>query len=137
MLPDGRYAALSDIARAERIDRTYASDILMLTLLAPDIVEAILDGRHSAERGVQVLREGFPVAWREQRDFLGRTAARSPRPPRFSLAAADDSPIAIGCRGDKPPVNMALLARKVQDLPLRSTAIELQSNFRRRPAHMY
>jgi hypothetical protein len=37
------------------------------TLLAPDIVEAILDGRQAAELGVHVLREGFPVEWREQR----------------------------------------------------------------------
>ena len=39
----------------------------MLTLLAPDIVEAIMDGRQPAELGVHVLREGFPVEWGEQR----------------------------------------------------------------------
>ena len=39
----------------------------MLTLLAPDIVEAIMDGRQQAELGVHVLREGFPVEWGEQR----------------------------------------------------------------------
>lgn len=42
----------------------------MLTLLAPDIVEAILDGRQPAELGVHVLREGFPVEWGEQREVL-------------------------------------------------------------------
>jgi hypothetical protein len=41
--------------------------ILMLTLLAPDIVEAILDGRRPANLGVHVLREGFPVEWDRQR----------------------------------------------------------------------
>ncbi|MCX7381096.1 MAG: hypothetical protein NT133_06695 [Alphaproteobacteria bacterium] len=35
----------------------------MLTLLAPDIVEAILDGRQPTELGVHVLREGFLVEW--------------------------------------------------------------------------
>ena len=38
-----------------------------LTLLAPDIVEAIMDGRQPAELGVHVLQEGFPVEWGEQR----------------------------------------------------------------------
>ena len=38
----------------------------MLALLAPDIVEAIMDGRQSAELGVFVLRDGFPVEWGEQ-----------------------------------------------------------------------
>ena len=34
--------------------------------LAPDIVEAVLDGRQPAELGVHVLRGGFPVEWGEQ-----------------------------------------------------------------------
>ena len=42
------------------------SRMLRLTLLAPDIVEAIMDGRQPAELGVHVLREGFPVEWGEQ-----------------------------------------------------------------------
>ena len=67
MLNDGRYWSVSELAAAEKLDRGYLSRILMLTLLAPDIVEAILDGRQSAELGVHVLREGFPVEWGEQR----------------------------------------------------------------------
>jgi hypothetical protein len=42
---------------------------IMLTLLAPDIAEAIMDGRQSAELGVHVLRAGFPVAWVKQRSL--------------------------------------------------------------------
>jgi hypothetical protein len=42
----------------------------MLTLLAPDIVDAILDGRQPAELGVHVLREGFPVECGEKRQYL-------------------------------------------------------------------
>jgi hypothetical protein len=44
MLEDGRYASISEIAAAEKIDRGYVGSILRLTLLAPDIVEAILNG---------------------------------------------------------------------------------------------
>jgi hypothetical protein len=39
---------MSDIARAEKLDRTYVGDVLRLTLLAPDIVEAIVEGRQDA-----------------------------------------------------------------------------------------
>lgn len=70
MLDDGRYGSVSELAAAEKLDRGYLGRILMLTLLAPDIVEAILDGRQPAELGVHVLREGFPVEWGEQRSFM-------------------------------------------------------------------
>jgi hypothetical protein len=67
MLDDGRYGSVSELAAAEKLDRGYLGRILILTLLAPDIVETILEGRQSAELGVHVLREGFPVEWGEQR----------------------------------------------------------------------
>jgi hypothetical protein len=38
----GAYTSISDIARAERIERGYLGRLLRLTLLVPDIVEAIL-----------------------------------------------------------------------------------------------
>jgi hypothetical protein len=53
---------VTEPAACEKVDRGYLGEILMLTLLAPDIVEAILDGRQPAELGGRhVLREGFPV----------------------------------------------------------------------------
>jgi len=67
MLEDGRYASVSDIARAEKIDRTYAGDILRLTLLAPEIVEAIVEGRQPAEITLPVLMKAFAVEWVGQR----------------------------------------------------------------------
>ena len=70
MLDDGRYRSVSELATAEKLDRGYLGRILMLTLLAPDIVEAIMDGRQPAELGVHVLREGFPEEWTAQRTSL-------------------------------------------------------------------
>lgn len=67
MLDDGRYGTVTELAAGEKLDRGYLGKILMLTLLAPDIVEAILDGRQPADLGVHVLRQGFPVEWGEQR----------------------------------------------------------------------
>ena len=45
LLERGEYATVVEIADAERINESYVSRLLRLTLLAPDIVEAILDGR--------------------------------------------------------------------------------------------
>jgi hypothetical protein len=66
MLADGRYGTITELAAGEKLDRGYRWKILMLTLLAPDIVEAIMDGRQPLELWVHVLREGFPVEWGEQ-----------------------------------------------------------------------
>jgi hypothetical protein len=60
------YATVEEIAAAERINASYISRVLRLTLLAPDIVEAILDGRQSAEMTLSVLMRPFAVGWREQ-----------------------------------------------------------------------
>ena len=49
MLDEGEYATLEELARAKGVNATYVSRILRLTLLAPDIVETILNGRQPAE----------------------------------------------------------------------------------------
>jgi hypothetical protein len=67
MLEDGRHASISDIATAEKNDRGYVGSILRLTLLASDIIEAILDGRQPAELGLPKLLKPFPVEWDRQR----------------------------------------------------------------------
>jgi hypothetical protein len=71
MLDDGRYASVSDIARAEKLDRTYVGDMLRLTLLAPDIVEAIVEGRQPAGMTLPGLMKAFPVEWERQRPTAG------------------------------------------------------------------
>jgi hypothetical protein len=45
MLEEGRYASISEMAKAEGVERGYVGSLLRLTLLAPEMVEAILDGR--------------------------------------------------------------------------------------------
>jgi hypothetical protein len=48
-MPDeGRYALISELLAAEKIERGYLGTLLRLTLLAPDIVEAIFAGRAAA-----------------------------------------------------------------------------------------
>ena len=77
MLDDGRYGSVTELAAGEKLDRGYLGKILMLTLLAPDIVEAILDGRQPPDIGVYVLRQGFPVEWGEQRGMMVGSATSS------------------------------------------------------------
>ena len=54
---------MEDLARAKGVHATYVSRILRLTLLAPEIVEAILDGRQPAELQLDDLLEAFPLEW--------------------------------------------------------------------------
>ena len=51
---------------------SYVSRVLRLTLLAPEIVEAILDGRQPADVGLDDLLNGFPLEWEGQRAALAR-----------------------------------------------------------------
>jgi hypothetical protein len=66
MLENGRYSSISEIATAEKIDRGYVGSILRLTLLAPDIIEDILNGR-APGFGLPSLLKPFPVDWECQR----------------------------------------------------------------------
>ena len=62
------------MAKAEKIEREYLGKLLRLTLLAPDIVETILDGRQPAELGLPTLMEPFPLEWDVQRTTLAASA---------------------------------------------------------------
>ncbi|MFN8891734.1 MAG: hypothetical protein ACK5WA_05170 [Alphaproteobacteria bacterium] len=73
LLDEGRYASISEMATAEKIERGYLGTLLRLTLLAPDLVEAILNGRQPEWVTLPRLLEGVPVGWGEQR--LGRASA--------------------------------------------------------------
>ena len=66
MLESGEFATMAELARREGIAVSYLTRIMGLTLLAPAIVEAILDGRQGPQTSVKRLTEPFPVAWGEQ-----------------------------------------------------------------------
>jgi hypothetical protein len=70
MLDQGRYGSVTEMAAAERIERGYLGSLLRLTLLAPDIVSAILDGRQPEGLTFAVLDGGVPVGWDAQRSTL-------------------------------------------------------------------
>ena len=66
MLDSGEFASISELAEMEGIAFTYMARLLRLTLLAPDIVEAILDGRQRPELTLARVLEPFPVEWSRQ-----------------------------------------------------------------------
>ncbi len=68
MLEEGRFASVRELAEAERVSHSYVSRILRLTLLAPDIVERILDGRQAPQ--LAQLMQPFPIQWERQREYF-------------------------------------------------------------------
>jgi hypothetical protein len=67
MLEEGRYGSIRELAAAEGVDRAYVGRALHLTLLAPDIVEAILDGRQPEGITLPKPMKPFPVEWGSHR----------------------------------------------------------------------
>ncbi len=79
LLESGRYTTVDELAAAERINTSYVSRVLRLTLLAPDIVEMILDGRQPPEMTLAVLMRPFAVGWERQREGFGLTGKTAGR----------------------------------------------------------
>lgn len=66
MLETGRFSTINELAAAEKINSSYVSRVLRLTLLAPDIVDAILDGRQPEGLTLPDLMTGVPTIWANQ-----------------------------------------------------------------------
>ncbi|GGG36148.1 MULTISPECIES: hypothetical protein [Hyphomicrobiales] len=68
MLESGEFATIAELAEREGIAPSYMTRVLRLTLLAPDIVEAILEGRQGPDVTLARLMDGFPKEWEGQRE---------------------------------------------------------------------
>lgn len=77
LLEVGDYATLDDLAKAERVNPSYVSRVLRLTLLAPEIVEAIVEGK--AGPSLQQLMVPFPLLWADQQRALKLESVRAVR----------------------------------------------------------
>jgi len=71
MLESGEFGTISDLAQHERIAAPYLTRVFRLAFLAPEVVEAILDGRQPSNLSLEGLRDQLPVDWLEQRALLG------------------------------------------------------------------
>jgi hypothetical protein len=77
MLETGKCRSIAEIAEAEKIDRSFVSRLLDLTLLAPDIQEAILEGRQAKGMQLEDLTRAMPGVWEEQRRLLHTASSAS------------------------------------------------------------
>ena len=70
MLEAGKCRSIAEIAAAEKIDRSFVSRLLDLTLLAPDIQEVILEGRQAKGVQLEELIKAMSGEWEEQRQLV-------------------------------------------------------------------
>lgn len=74
MLETGEFATIAELAEREGITPSYMTRVLRLTLLAPDIVEAILSEKLVPEVTVARALKPFTAEWSEQLNHLGEPA---------------------------------------------------------------
>ena len=72
LLESGEFATIAELAEREGIAPSYMTRVLRLTLLSPDIVEAILDGKQGPEVTLVRVLEPFPANWDSQASELTR-----------------------------------------------------------------
>lgn len=107
VLEDGRYATIKEIAQAEKANSSYVSRVLRLTLLAPQTVEAILDGRADGELKLAEAMAPYSVAWAKQAATnFGRSRARN---RHFDLQEAEAFTAAKLLGGRCRPIERAVL----------------------------
>jgi hypothetical protein len=71
ILETGRVRSISELARNLEVDGSYVTRILKLTTLAPNIVEAIINGEEPDGLSLARLTRAFPEEWSEQRTLFG------------------------------------------------------------------
>jgi hypothetical protein len=70
-IESGEAKSITDLAEQEGVTDAYVCRLLPLTCLAPDIVEAVLDGRQSKGLRLAELLGNVPMGWEEQLSAWG------------------------------------------------------------------
>jgi ParB-like chromosome segregation protein Spo0J len=86
-IESGHAKSITDLAEQEGVTVAYVCRLLPLTCLAPDIVEAILDGRQPKGLRLAEMLGNEPLSWNEQRRFFGGFCA-----PNDEATEADAGP---------------------------------------------
>jgi len=79
MLESGDYASVTDLAKTEKINLSYLCRVLRLTLLAPDITEALLDGTQNCRSQLSDFLQSIPLIWAEQRERFNKDTSYAGR----------------------------------------------------------
>lgn len=91
MLEYGEYTSSAELAKAQKINDSYLSRILRLTLIAPDIIEAILSGHQPTTLQLDDLLRPLPATWDRQRSVLN--IPQGPAPMERSPSVRTRSPL--------------------------------------------
>ena len=97
LLEDGKYRSAGELAEADGVTRSFVNRLLRLTLLAPDIVEAILEGRQPKGLQLEELTRSLPSKWEEQ---LLSQIQQLAKPPDLRLSSSCVNQ--VGGRGQLP-----------------------------------
>jgi hypothetical protein len=65
-IENGEYATITELAKANNVNQSYACRLLRMTLLAPSVVTDILDGRGNSKLTLKDLTKPFSVRWDQQ-----------------------------------------------------------------------
>jgi hypothetical protein len=68
MLEEGEFRSAGELAEAEGVTRSFVNRLLQLTLLAPEIVEAVLDGRQPKGMMLKQFTGSMSSGWDEQHE---------------------------------------------------------------------
>jgi hypothetical protein len=82
------YGTIEELAAAEKINSSYVSRIIRMTLLAPDIVEAVLNAKHSPGITLATLMSPFPIEWARHRSLWQQTSSDNCDRERFQSSGA-------------------------------------------------
>jgi hypothetical protein len=66
MLESGQYGSVAELAAAEKINPSYLARVLRLTLLSPELTQAVLDRHHGEELALARLMRPFSALWAHQ-----------------------------------------------------------------------
>jgi hypothetical protein len=72
MLEGDQFASVAELVASEKVNHSYVCRLLRLNLLAPDIVQDILDGTQNPDLELKDLTKPFPVDWAAQRKSFSR-----------------------------------------------------------------
>jgi len=70
-LLDGKVSTLTALAEKEKVAQRYICDLIKLAYLAPDVMEAIIEGKIPAGLTLDRLKKGYSMDWYKQRQLLG------------------------------------------------------------------
>ena len=107
LLEQKKYRSVSELAEAGDLTRSFVNRLLRLTLLAPNIVEAILDGRQPKGLQLEDVTRAMPITWDEQRQRFSDDRWTAAEELRLHFVRALDGEKATAVnRRDSPGTHM-------------------------------